>query len=64
MVILEQNVDRYAWWASLKHGGMLISPSRLSEFFIEETVPLPQYIEDCLRRDVNQVSVQDKNLKK
>ena len=25
--------DRHAWWAHLRHGGMLISPSLLDEFF-------------------------------
>ncbi|MFB2917926.1 Eco57I restriction-modification methylase domain-containing protein [Aerosakkonema funiforme] len=50
-----QTVDRYTWWASLKHGGLLIAPAKLVEFFIEEIAPLPRYIEDRLRRDVNRV---------
>lgn len=50
-----QTVDRYAWWASLKHGGLLVAPSRLAEFFVEEVEPLPRYVEDRLRRDVTRV---------
>lgn len=42
----------YDWWASLKHGGLLIAPSRLPEFFPAEINPLPADIEDRLRRDV------------
>lgn len=52
---LEQAVDRYAWWASLKHGGLLIAPSRLAEFFVADIEPLSSYIEDRLRRDVTRV---------
>ncbi len=52
MISIQQVVDRYAWWASLKHGGLLIAPSRLSEFFVEECEPLPGYVEDRLRRDI------------
>ncbi len=48
-------VDRYAWWTSLKHGGLLIAPAKLGEFFVEKIPPLPRYIEDRLRRDVNRV---------
>jgi len=44
------------WWASLKHGGLLIAPSKLSEFFVAESLsPLPQFIEDRLRRDVTRL---------
>ncbi|WP_079680052.1 Eco57I restriction-modification methylase domain-containing protein [Planktothrix sp. PCC 11201] len=45
----------YGWWASLKHGGLLIAPSKLAEFFIKDIPCLPRYIEDRLRRDVNRV---------
>ncbi|MDM3843757.1 MAG: hypothetical protein PT116_01620, partial [Aphanizomenon gracile PMC638.10] len=51
----QQIIDRYLWWASLKHGGLLIAPSKLAEFFIEEINPLPSYLEDRLRRDVTRV---------
>ncbi|MEG4911493.1 Eco57I restriction-modification methylase domain-containing protein [Microcoleus sp. B7-D4] len=50
-----QTVDRYSWWASLKHGGLLVAPSKLAEFFPDEISPLPRHVEDRLRRDVNRV---------
>lgn len=44
------------WWASLKHGGLLIAPSKLNEFFVVESLePLPYWIEDRLRRDVTRL---------
>jgi len=44
------------WWASLKHGGLLIAPSKLNEFFGGESLPaLPYWIEDRLRRDVTRL---------
>jgi hypothetical protein len=52
----QQVVDRYEWWASLKHGGLLISPSKLAEFFPETIGPLPRHISDQLRRDVTRGS--------
>lgn len=55
IITQEQTVDRYAWWNSLKHGGLLVAPSRLTEFFLEDIEPLPGYIEDRLRRDVTRV---------
>jgi hypothetical protein len=46
------------WWASLKHGGLLIAPSKLSEFFVAESLsPLPRFIEDRLRRDVTRLQM-------
>ncbi|MEH2187405.1 MAG: hypothetical protein V7K64_14710 [Nostoc sp.] len=59
---LEQAVDRYPWWASLKHGGLLIAPSRLAEFFVADIEPLPSYIEDRLRRDVTRVRNGEKDI--
>jgi hypothetical protein len=50
-----QTVDRYSWWASLKHGGLLVAPSKLAEFFPDEISPLLRHVEDRLRRDVNRV---------
>ncbi|MDA2923349.1 BREX-1 system adenine-specific DNA-methyltransferase PglX [Acidobacteria bacterium AH-259-L09] len=47
-----QLVDRYPWWAALKHGGLLISPSKLQEFFPPEAESLPRYQSDRLRREV------------
>lgn len=44
------------WWASLKHGGMLITPAKLGEFFVSETLkPLPYYSENRLRQDVTRI---------
>jgi hypothetical protein len=57
-----QNVnDAPGWWASLKHGGMLIAPARLVEHFPPECPPLPRYLADRLRRDLLRVSNGDKS---
>jgi hypothetical protein len=40
-----------SWWGSLRHGGLLIAPSRLAEFFPEDPKPLPDYLAERLRRD-------------
>lgn len=50
-----ETVDKYGWWAALNHGGLLISPSRLSEFFTEDIKPLNRFYEDQLRREVSLV---------
>ena len=44
-----------AWWASLKHGGMLIAPARLVEFFAPDCELLPRHVADRLRRDLSRV---------
>ncbi len=44
--------ERYPWWVSLKHGGLLISPGRLAEAFSEDVTPLSGYWAERLRRDV------------
>lgn len=46
---------RRAWWASLKHGGLLIAPSKLAEFFQDEPKPLPSYLAEQLRRDLTKL---------
>jgi len=38
------------WWASLRHGGLLIGPSRLVQYFPTAAAPLPFYTADALRR--------------
>ena len=44
------------WWISLKHGGLLIAPSKLEEFFVaKQLAPLSRYVEDKLRRDVTRL---------
>jgi hypothetical protein len=57
IAIIENNKskERYSWWASLKHGGLLIAPSKLEEFFPEDIASLKGYIADHLRRDVVRV---------
>lgn len=40
------------WWASLQHGGLLIAPSKLAEFYPETAWPLSGGTVDRLRRDV------------
>jgi hypothetical protein len=45
-------LERYAWWASLNHGGMLIAPSKLAGRFEETIAPLPETVASRLRRDV------------
>ena len=45
--------EGYPWWSSLRHGGCLIAPSRLAEFFPPSTEnPLPSWLVDRLRRAV------------
>lgn len=48
-------LDRYVWWASLNHGGLLIAPAKLAEFFPAQAEPLPRYLADRLRRDVTRL---------
>ena len=38
------------WWASLRHGGMLIGPSRLAQYFPKPMDPMPFYTAENLRR--------------
>jgi hypothetical protein len=45
-------LERHGWWASLNHGGLLISPSRLVEHFPAELPPLDRWSAECLRRDL------------
>jgi hypothetical protein len=39
-----------AWWSSLNHGGLLISPDKISSVFADELPPLPTWQADKLRR--------------
>lgn len=45
--------EREDWWASLRHGGMLIAPSRLAQYFPQTAGPLPFYVTETLRRALN-----------
>jgi hypothetical protein len=50
------------WWISLKHGGLLIAPSKLEEFFVAKQLePLSRYVEDKLRRDVTRLQDGDES---
>ncbi len=40
------------WWSSLYHGGLLVAPSKLAEFFPDPAPSPPRAIVDRLRRDV------------
>lgn len=41
------------WWASLKHGGVLIAPSKLGETFGDDLGALPEWRASKLRRAIN-----------
>ncbi len=49
---LDEKTD---WWASLKHGGLLIAPSMLLGYFPDAAGPLPRHVEDRLRRDITRL---------
>jgi hypothetical protein len=42
----------YDWWESLKHGGLLIAPTKLAAYFPETLPPLSGQAEERLRRDL------------
>ena len=46
------DLDNLTWWTSLKHGGLLIAPARLEQFFPRDIKPLPRYQVEWLRRDL------------
>jgi len=48
-------LDRYGWWAALNHGGLLLSPSKLAEFFPAELPPLDKPLAERLRRDLTRL---------
>lgn len=48
-----ETVDKYPWWSILNHGGLLIAPARLGEFFVENVGDLPRYVSDRLRKDLD-----------
>jgi hypothetical protein len=37
-------LDQYGWWSELKHGGLLIAPARLADYFPETLPRLPDYL--------------------
>ena len=46
-----------SWWSSLKHGGLLIAPSRLVERFPDQLDPVPDALAERLRRDITRFEV-------
>ena len=52
-------IDKYAWWSVLSHGGLLIAPAKLGEFFVEDLSNLSGYVRDRLRRDLDLFSPKD-----
>lgn len=53
------NADTFNWWSSLNHGGLLIAPARLSQFFPETIRLLPQYKVEHLRRALTRAASND-----
>ncbi len=49
------STERFPWWAELRHGGMLIAPSRLPVSFPDECDPLPAQLSDRLRRELTRL---------
>ncbi len=47
------------WWASLRHGGMLLSPQRVIEFSSNRIEPLAGWLSDRLRGDVLRMTDSD-----
>lgn len=58
-MMLGNGPDAPIWWASLKHGGMLIAPARLVEHFALDCPPLARHLADRLRRDLLRVRTTD-----
>jgi hypothetical protein len=52
MSTLQELLEHYGWWVALNHGGLLIAPSKLVEFFSEQPPPLPRFLAERLRRDL------------
>ncbi|WP_448604376.1 Eco57I restriction-modification methylase domain-containing protein [Thermoleptolyngbya sp.] len=49
-------LDPTDWWTSLKHGGLLIAPAKLTEFFVPERLPpLPFGVGDRLQSDIQRL---------
>jgi hypothetical protein len=53
--------DAPTWWTSLRHGGLLIAPSRLAEHFPDSPAPLPQHFAEGLRRSLLRLDVDGKD---
>ena len=63
MTALEHAADSERhWWSSLNHGGLLITPARIAEYFGDTREPLPWKLEERLRRDVTRAREDEKHL--
>ena len=51
-------------WAELKHGGLLISSSKLDEFFPDSSIAMPGYVADKLRRALTAFDGSNESLSK
>ncbi len=49
---MSREFDLPSWWVSLKHGGLLIAPSKLRQSFLEEPPALSSYHSERLRRAI------------
>ncbi len=47
--------EQYGWWSDLKHGGLLIAPARLADYFPETLPPLSDYLAEKLRTAVQRM---------
>jgi hypothetical protein len=52
-------MSAHTWWASLRHGGLLIAPGRLAKFFPESLPPLESRIAERLRADLTRLDRPD-----
>ena len=48
-------LEQYGWWSELKHGGLLIAPARLADYFPEILPPLSDYLAEKLRTAVQRM---------
>ena len=48
-------LEQYGWWSELKHGGLLIAPARLADYFPEILPPLSDYLTEKLRTAVQRM---------
>jgi hypothetical protein len=48
-----ERTNSFAWWDSLRHGGLLITPARLAGYFPDNVPPLPYGINNDLRSAIN-----------
>lgn len=53
-------LNQFTWWTSLKHGGLLIAPSRLANYFSTQKPDLPPYRVEKLRTAVQAQQDTDK----